>query len=121
MNVTKFITDNGATIFRVDGKLIYSSVDKLKNGIDSAIEDGASQIIINLKAAHIIDSASVGLLISRSRALKKKGGSFCFCELQPAIVRLFEIIGADQKPYIFITENEALECFQKRVGQSQEG
>ncbi len=112
MEISKFITDNGTTIFRVSGKLIYSSVDKLKTGIDSAIEEGASKIIINLKDANIIDSASVGLLLSRSRAAKKKGGYFCFCELQPAIAKLFMMIGADQKLEIFMTENEALEYTQ---------
>jgi len=120
MEISKFITDNGTTIFRVSGKLIYSSVDKLKTGIDSAIEEGASKIIINLKGANIIDSASVGLLLSRSRAAKKKGGYFCFCELQPAIAKLFMMIGADQKLEIFMTENEALEYTQTGAKAPQE-
>lgn len=120
MNVSKFITDNGTTIFRVNGKLIYSSIDKLKSSIESTIEDGVSKIIINLKDTSIIDSASVGLLISRSRAMKKSGGYFCFCGLQPAIVRLFTMIGVDQRLDIFITENEALEYIQRGAEPSKE-
>lgn len=121
MNVSKFITNDGTTIFRVNGKLIYSSVDNLKNGIDSAVEDGVSKIIINLENAGIIDSASVGLLISRSRAMKKKGGYFCFCQLQPAIAKLLTIIGADQGLDIFVTERQALEHTKKGEESSQEG
>jgi len=109
MEISKFITDNGTTIFRVSGKLIYSSIDKLKTGIDSVIEEGVSKIIVNLKDTNIVDSASVGLLVSRSKVAEKRDGFLCFCELQPAIAKLFTMVGANQRLDIFNTERQALE------------
>jgi len=115
MNINKYVTDDGVTILRITGKLISSSVDKLKASLDAAIEADDVKLVMNCKNVNIIDSAVVGLLISRSRAAKKKGGHFCFCEPQPAIYKLLTMVDIDKWLEVYPTESEALASLQTKT------
>ena len=107
--INKFVADDGIVILRVGGKIISSSMEKLKSGLDTVLADNANcKIVINCKDVNIIDSAAVGLLISRAKSARKRGGCIYFCEPQPAIYRLFSMVDADRWLEIFTTEDEAI-------------
>ena len=108
MTLHKFVTDDQVIIYRIDGKMISSTIDNLKASLDAALEGEGRGIVINCSKAVIIDATSLGLLISRARAATKKGWRFCFCEPQPATRKLLEIMDTDHKLNIYNTENEAI-------------
>ncbi|MDH4183400.1 MAG: STAS domain-containing protein [Nitrospinota bacterium] len=115
MNINKFVTGSGINIFRVNGKLISSNIENLKNSLDSAIEVPNCKIVLNCRSVNIIDSAAVGLLVGRARAAKKNGGYFCFCEPQPAIYRLFTMVDVGKWLDIYSTEDEAIKAIESGV------
>ncbi|MBF0292512.1 MAG: STAS domain-containing protein [Nitrospinae bacterium] len=108
MVIGKFATEDGITIFRLNGKLISSTLDKLKTAVDDALGDGGGKIVLNLRQVNIMDSVTVGLFISRFKTAKKKKGSLKFCELQPAVKKLFSMADLDKWLEIYNMENEAL-------------
>ena len=116
MNINKYVTASGINIFRINGKLISSNIESLKNSLDSAIAEKDCKIVLNCKSVNIIDSAAVGLLIGRARAAKKNGGYFCFCEPQPAIHRLFSMVDVGKWLEIYSTEEDALKAIEEGAG-----
>ena len=108
MVIGKFATEDGIIIFRLSGKLISSTLDKLKTAVDSALAEGTGKVVLNLRQVNIMDSVTVGLLISRFKVAKKKKGALKFCELQPAIKKLLSLADLDKWLEIYDMENEAL-------------
>jgi len=110
MIISKYETEDGITIFRLSGKLISATLDKLKAGLDGVIALGGNiRIVVNLKDVGLIDSVAVGLMISRHKLVKKKNGIMRFCCLQPAISKLFSLTDLDQMAGIDTEEEEALD------------
>lgn len=119
MVIGKFATEDGITIFRLNGKLIISTIDKLKTALDGALAEGAGKVILNLKQVNIMDSMTVGLLISRFKVAKKKNGALKFCELQPAVKKLLSMADLDKWLDIYDWEKEALNAI-RTEGASKE-
>ncbi len=120
MIISKFVTDDGITIFRLSGKLISSSIEKLKASLDSAMDNEGFKVVINCRNVNIVDSSVVGLLISRARMIKKKGGYICFSEPQAAISRLFEIVDIDRWLDVFPSEDEAIDYIHSKSNSKNE-
>lgn len=118
MNISKYVTDDGVCIYRVSGKVISSSMDKLRAGLDSVMENDNCNVVVNCKNVNIIDSAAVGFLISRSRLIKKKGGAIRFCEPQPAIYKLFSMVDAEKWLDIHDSEEAALAAIRAASGDN---
>ncbi|HJM83231.1 MAG TPA: STAS domain-containing protein [Nitrospinota bacterium] len=110
MKLSKFVTDDEVTILRISGKVISNYLDQLKSGLDSEIDEVArkAHLIINLKNIKVIDSISVGLFISRSRSVKKRGGKMLFCEPQLATRELFAMVDTENWLEVHSTEEQAL-------------
>ncbi len=118
MVLHKFVTDDDIIIYRINGKLILSTIDNLKASLDAAMEGEGRGIVINCSKAAVIDATSVGLLISRARTATKKGYTFCFCEPQPAIRKLLESMDTDHKLNIFESEVDAISYITENNGAS---
>lgn len=108
MVINKFVTDDGITIFRLSGKLISSTLDKVKTNVDGALAEDGAMIVLNMKHVHIIDSVAVGLLISLFKTAKKKKGFLRFSDIQPAIKKLFSLADLDKWLEIHPSEEEAI-------------
>ncbi|MBI5815341.1 MAG: STAS domain-containing protein [Nitrospinae bacterium] len=108
MVISKFVTDDGIVIFRLSGKLISSTLDKLKTTLDGALTEDGCKIVINLRQVNIMDSVAVGLLISRFKTAGKKKGFLKFCELQPSIKKLMSLADLDKWLEIYEMEEEAV-------------
>ena len=108
MVISKFTTEDGVTIFRLSGKLISATLDKLKSGLDNAIAESGCKIVVNLENADVVDSVAAGLLISRRKMAKKKDGFLEFCGLQPAVEKLFALADLDNPLETHPSEEEAI-------------
>ncbi|MBI4666793.1 MAG: STAS domain-containing protein [Nitrospinae bacterium] len=108
MVIGKFVTDDGVTTFRLSGKLIAATLDKLKAAVDVVLEEEDCKVVLNLKQVNIMDSVAVGFLISRFKTAKKKKGYLKFCELQPAIMKLLSLADLDKWLEIYDGEEDAI-------------
>lgn len=108
MVISKFATDDGITIFRLKGKLISATLDKLKAALNGALAAGESRIVMNLDEVSVVDSVAAGLLLSRRRIAARKGGMMSFCGLQPAVEKLFRLADIESGFSAHESEEEAV-------------
>lgn len=121
MIIEKYTAAQDVALFRLKGKLISSSMDKLKAGLDAALAGGAVKVAVNLRGVEVLDSAAVGLLISRSRAAKKAGGALILCEPQPGARALLQLVDAAGALPVWETENEAVASLGKQAEETAAG
>ncbi len=108
MTVSKLLTENNLTIFRLAGKVIAPNLASPRAGIDGALLQKGARIVVNLKDVQIIDSDAVGFLLSRSKTAEKRGIPFKICEARLGIKRLIAMSGKLEEKDISGPEEEAL-------------
>lgn len=114
MIINKFVTDDGVNIFRLSGKLVSPTLDKLRAALDGVIgSEEDIKVAVNLRDVNIMDSVAVGLLVSRYKIARKKGGRMKFCEPQPAIIKLMGLSDPEDVPETYPTEEEAIESIRE--------
>jgi anti-sigma B factor antagonist len=64
----------GVALVEVEGDLEEHSLERWSRLLDSAVEDGATGIAIDLRGCRKVDSACLSLLLSASAKLKARGG-----------------------------------------------
>jgi anti-anti-sigma factor len=111
--ISKFVTKEGVTIFRIQGKLILSTVEILRKNLENLLQKEGSKIILNLGEVTVLDSPARDVLAEMAKEAVGKGSVLCFAEMPPAagrLVNLPELKGVIQR---FKTEEEALESLTK--------
>lgn len=70
---------------------------------------GCFQIVVNFEDVTYISSTIIGSIIEEWRKTTERGGFFAMCQLNPRVLRLFEITNLSSKVKIYSTEQEAVE------------
>jgi len=109
MIVNKFETEDGVTLFRLNGKLIDSTLDSPKSGIDTALDDGHLWLVVNCSELLVVDQAGIGFLLSRVRQSRKRSGDMALAGLQPAALQLLSESDNGETIRNFGHEEEAID------------
>jgi anti-sigma B factor antagonist len=72
------------------------------------VDDGTTDIIINLKDVNFIDSSGLGIFVAIYKMLKPLDGSVSLVNLQKTVLRIFDLTGTRKVFRIFDTLDEAL-------------
>ena len=98
------------TIVDLNGTLdIYTSTD-FKVMIDTSIQEGMYNFIINMEKLNYIDSSGIGMLIKMMNQVKEKQGSFKLLKIKPPLEKIFKVAGLISY-FEFIGEKEFEEQF----------
>jgi anti-sigma B factor antagonist len=89
------IEDGRATV-AVTGEVDVATAPLLRSGLHSVVDEGATQLRIDLTAVTFIDSAGLGVLIGILKRLREQGGSVELLRLQPGPRKVVEITGLDE-------------------------
>lgn len=110
MKITTFLK-RGVLIVRVEGELDMHGADKFRQTIDNALEtSGVKHILFNLEAVKFIDSSGLGVILGRYKKINAAGGKVLATNIQPQVVRIFELSGLLKIIKLYNSEAEALEC-----------
>jgi anti-anti-sigma factor len=64
-------------IVDVDGKIVLGEGDvEIKKAIDSLLERGSKEVVLNLSKVPYVDSAGLGEIIRCFTTLRRRGGNF---------------------------------------------
>ena len=64
-------------ILDVDGKIVLGEGDvEIKKAIDSLLERGSKEVVLNLSKVPYVDSAGLGEIIRCFTTLRRRGGNF---------------------------------------------
>jgi anti-sigma B factor antagonist len=84
-------TLEGHAVVSACGEIDMSSAPMLRAVLDTAIENGARRLVVDLQGVLFMDSTGLNLLIAELRRLGPR--SICVVARQTNILRLFEITG----------------------------
>lgn len=98
-------------ILTVDGNLIGSNNNFLNEELQKFTAKSGVNVVLNLTEVVQLDSYALGILASSGSEIQQKGGDLKFCNLQPFVSTLFNMMRMNDIFDIFETEAEAVKSF----------
>ena len=80
-------------VFAAHGQIDLYSVAALKTALLEAIDDGITELVVDLSDVDFIDSTGLGLLVGVSKRLRLLGGKVAIVTTDETIRKIFEIAG----------------------------
>ena len=111
--ISKFITKEGVTIFRIQGKLIPSTVELLWKNLENVIQEEGCKIILNFKNVTVLDSQARDQLAEMVKEANEKEGILCFAEMGLAADQMIKLPELKDLIQNFKTEEEAVQNLTK--------
>lgn len=115
MTARLFITEERAgevTILRLSGRFELDDGDvSFRNWIDRLVAEGRVWIVLDLERVTRIDSAGIGMLVSKFLTTRKRGGTIKLLHLTPYCGHLLQITRLNTVFEIFADETDALRSF----------
>ena len=87
---------DGATHLRPEGDLDMSTVEELERLLDTALDDGANRIVVDLRGLGFMDSTGITLLTRYNNAARRDGFDLALVQGHKRIARLFSLTGLDE-------------------------
>lgn len=102
------------TVLDLKGRLVFEEGDTvLRSHVNSLLEQGRLNILVNLRDVTYVDSSGIGVLVSKFVSLRRKGGDLRFVHVTPRSHRLIEITKLIDVFRLFDSEDEAIASFSK--------
>lgn len=98
-------------IVEIEGQLIVSNRQELKQRVLDEAEAGARKILVDFARTGYIDSAGLGVLVSLAKRLRELGGDIRLSNLNDDLHTLFELTKLDTLFQIADSRERALETF----------
>ncbi len=95
----------------VRGRIDQTLSPKLEETLVELLEQGHSQLIVDMGEATYINSGGLRCLVSAWRRAKKQNGDLFICRLNTRLDEIFNIIGFDKVFQIFTSVEEAQKGF----------
>jgi anti-anti-sigma factor len=96
-------------ILRLDGRLDAATAPILDRKLQTLMEEGHLKIALDFSDLDYLSSAGMRVLLSESRKLHAKKGTFLLFSLSSEIEEVLKMAGFDRVLLIFPTEKEALQ------------
>lgn len=96
-------------IIAVHGQADLHTAPQLREAMTTAIDGGATSLIVDLSDATFVDSMTLGVLLGGVKRLRPQGGQLRVVVTQPGLRRIFEVTLLDRVFMLFPTRAEALE------------
>jgi anti-sigma B factor antagonist len=91
----------------LDGEIDVYTAPRLKEELVAAIDDGCSNIIVDMEGVGFIDSSGLGVLVSALRRARERDGVVRIVCSRENILKIFRITGLDKVFPIFSDAAEA--------------
>jgi anti-sigma B factor antagonist len=100
------------TILRLSGRLELDTGDvTFRNCVDRLVAEGRVRIVLDLKDVLRIDSAGIGMMVSKYLSTGRRGGAIKLLHLTPHSGHLLQITRLNTIFEIFEEEAEAVRSF----------
>lgn len=106
--------DQGASIFRLEGRMDATSAPLLEKKLSEQISAGKTKLVLDFAKVDYLSSAGMRLLLSTTKKLKEGAGGLHLCTVSEEVMEIIKMAGFERIIRIFPTEQEALQGFTKR-------
>lgn len=90
-------------VLPVDGDVDVATAPLLRQRLDSLLDNGPSEVVVDLSAVGFLDSSGLGALVWGLKKAKARGGWVRLVVVEPRVRRMFELTGLDRSFQIFDT------------------
>jgi len=101
-------------IFNVEGYLDAHTFPQLESALDSEIQAGQYNFVINMGKLTYISSAGLGVLLGVLKRLQAEKGDLILTNVPDKIKRIVDLLGFSKLFTIYKTEEMALEELRKK-------
>jgi anti-sigma B factor antagonist len=98
--------DSGECVVVVSGDADLTTSDALTAALEECAADG-TRVVVDLAATTLLDSRTIGVLLTWAERLRGRDGSLCIAAANPDVRRLFTTIGLDREFEFFDERPEA--------------
>lgn len=95
----------------VDGRLDQTLNPDLEQELATLLDDGKSQLIVDLSQTNYINSGGLRTLVTGWRKARQQEGNLVLCGLSGRLHEIFHMVGFDQLFQIFPDRQTAQESF----------
>ncbi len=107
MDISKEMIDQ-TMVLRFSGNLDTNTSEPAQATINSLIDDGVSNLLVNLRDVAFVSSAGLRILLATAKRLNGTDGSLKITNLNETVHEVFEISGFISILSVYGTEEEAL-------------
>lgn len=98
----------GRVVVTVSGEVDVSSADALRDELRLLVDEGHTDLVVDLSAVSFMDSTGLGVLVGTLKRVRLAGGRLDLVVDGDRLVRLFELTALDQVFSVHRTLEEAL-------------
>lgn len=109
--VQQEMLDDHIGLLAVTGEVDISTSPRFKEALLALIEDGVTDIVVDLNDVTFIDSTALGVLVGAVRRLHPLGGRLVVAAQAHAVMRPVTLTGLDRVFTVVPTREEAREAF----------
>ncbi len=116
-DVSRRALDARTSVVDVEGELDLATAPQLKWMLVDALDEGHTQLVLDLTRATFMDSTALGVLVGVSRNLAADGTLAIVCA-RAELLRIFELSGMDAMFDIHSTLDHALARVRARAAEA---
>lgn len=95
--MSEIITEQNQIIVKPNGNIVASMASDFRFELLGLIEDGATQLTVNLKGVKMVDSDGIGALIAAHKALAQNGGKLTIANPSDDVREFFRLMHLDKQ------------------------
>ena len=88
--------DTAVQVLTPVGILDGTKAEDLRAQVNSALDDGAKILLMDLQSTTFVDSSGLGTLVSVLKKVRAQECEMCVCSINPQVKMLFELTSMDQ-------------------------
>jgi anti-sigma B factor antagonist/stage II sporulation protein AA (anti-sigma F factor antagonist) len=96
-------------ILRIDGRLDAASAPILERKVNTLMDEERWNLLLDFSQVDYLSSAGMRLLLSATKKVKAKNGSFILFQLNDEVAEIIKMAGFDKILSICQTEKDALQ------------
>src|SRR4051794_26609003 len=86
----------GASVVDVSGEIDVYTSPKLRERLVGLVNEGSTNIVVNLAGVDFIDSTGLGVLVGALKRIRSRGGSLSLVCSEDGLLRVFTITGLEK-------------------------
>lgn len=107
-------------ILYLKGFLDAHTAPQLENKLESLVNSGLCQIVVNFKELDYISSAGLGVFMVFIEEIRSKDGDIKLVRMQPKVYTVFDLLGFPMLFEILESEDDAVLNFSKNADNASE-
>lgn len=112
--------ENGIVIVTLGGQIDSDTYVDLQNKLEPILKEPVKVMIFDMKAVNYVSSMGINVIFMTREKVEKSGGHLLIVNLQPQIVKLFDILKTLLSKDVFKTIEE-LDAYLASVQQKEAG